>query len=217
MKYKYLFFDFDGTICDTFDGIKLAMQAMIKHYNLVDDESNFRSYVGPPLTETFSKYWKTKEEIYDGVQFFRSVYVDKGIQLSKLYEGIRPLFEELSKRGYKVCVATCKKHEEAIKLLKQYGLYEYITFSSGLVYKEREDKKDVLNYAIKELNISVDDCVMIGDTVYDVEGARIVGMDCIVCLWGFGDYPKLNQDNIVYRAQKPSDILEYLINLDKNI
>ncbi len=51
---------------------------------------------------------------------------------------------------------------------------------------------------------------MIGDTRFDVEGAEELGMDCILCLWGFGDYPNIKNKNVVYRAKDPYDAEKYI-------
>ena len=111
--------------------------------------------------------------------------------------------------GVKTGVATCKKHEEAEHLLEYFGVKDDIDFVSGLVYNERETKAEVLRYALDKLGISADDCVMVGDTIYDVEGAQEVGMDCILCLWGFGDYENIHNKNVIYRAKTPYDVIDF--------
>ncbi len=208
--YKYLFFDFDGTICDTSEGIYKTFREVFPHYGLNVDESLYPRYIGPPLSDTFYSYFKDKDKAYEAVALFRSVYTSKYIGTTKLYDGIENAFKALSSAGYKVCVATCKKHEEAVALLKKFGIYDYVTFTSGLCYNVRETKREVLQYALDEMKISPKDCVMIGDTDFDVDGAEQVGMDCIVCKWGFGDYGKMAQKNIVFFASTPEEVVEFV-------
>ncbi len=51
---------------------------------------------------------------------------------------------------------------------------------------------------------------MVGDTIYDVEGAQELGIDCILCLWGFGDYAAISNDNVIFRAKTPYDVVKYV-------
>lgn len=208
--YKYLFFDFDGTICDTSEGIYKTFREVFPHYGLDVDESLYSRYIGPPLSDTFYSYFKDKDKAYEAVALFRSVYTSKYIGTTRLYDGIEDAFRVLSSKGYKVCVATCKKHEEAVDLLKKFGIYDYVTFTSGLCYNVRETKKEVLEYALAELRAKPEECVMIGDTDFDVDGAALCGMDCIVCKWGFGDYDKMKQSNIVCFASTPREVVEFV-------
>ena len=95
-------------------------------------------------------------------------------------------------------------------LLKRFGLFDYVEFVSGLCYNVRETKRAVLEYAVNELKADIKDCVMIGDTRFDVEGAEEIGMDCILCLWGFGDYDAIKNSNVVFRAKDPYEVEKYI-------
>lgn len=209
-NYKYLFFDFDGTICDTYEGIKEILDLTFKHYGEDVPVELYRKYIGPPLSETFTKYWG-EEKAYQAVAYFRENYAGKqAIFKTKLYDGIKECFDCCRAMGYRIGVATCKKQEEAERLLDYFGIKNSVDFVSGLCYNVRETKQDVLEYALQELSIGVKDAVMIGDTIYDVDGAKSVGMDCILCLWGFGEYDQIDEPNIIYRAKTPMDVCQFL-------
>ncbi len=208
--YKYLFFDFGGTICDTSEGIYKTFREVFPHYRLDVDESLYPRYIGPPLSDTFYSYFKDKDKAYEAVALFRSVYTSQYINTTRLYDGIADIVASLDAAGFKVCVATCKKHEEAVALLKKFGIYDYVTFTSGLCYNVRETKREVLEYALENLGAKPQECVMIGDTDFDVDGAAQVGMDCIVCKWGFGDYDAMKQKNIVFFASTPAEVADFV-------
>ncbi|MGN0771899.1 MAG: HAD hydrolase-like protein [Christensenellales bacterium] len=213
--YKYLFFDFDGTLCDTEEGISEILELTFEHYDTKVDRSLYRNYIGPPLSETFEAYWG-KKVAYEAVEYFKKNYLErKAIFKTKPYDGIAETIRKCRAAGYGIGVATCKKQEDAETLLRYFGMDGDVDFVSGLKYKERETKKDVLQYALATLGLTADSTVMIGDTFYDVEGAMQCNMDCILCLWGFGNYDALNQSNIIYRADKPIDIYQYLLDNDQ--
>ena len=53
-KYKYLFYDFDGTIANTYEGVAEAMEMVFKAYNLNVDKALYPKYIGPPINDTFA-------------------------------------------------------------------------------------------------------------------------------------------------------------------
>ncbi|MCI8325565.1 MAG: HAD-IA family hydrolase [Clostridia bacterium] len=207
-KYKYLFFDMDGTISNSYPGIAEALDAAFEHYGLDIDRSSYRKYIGPPLSDTFRDLLG-EDRAYDAVAWFREYYINNGCILNNpVYDGIPETMKELKERGYILGIASCKKHEEVVMLAKHFGIYDYMTCISGLVYGVREEKAEVLQYAIDSMGVAARDCIMIGDTVYDIEGAAQVGMDCILCSWGFADERAVG-DNIVYTAGNPSDLIKF--------
>lgn len=208
--YRYLFFDFDGTICDTSEGIYATLDDVFAHYGLDVDKSAYPRYIGPPLSDTFEKLFGDRDKAYEAVAYFRKKYCEGNIRLTRLYDGIAETFASLKAKGYKVCVATCKKEEEAIALLHEFGIADSISFVSGLVYHLRETKSEVLAHALDKLGANADECVMIGDTSFDVDGALDVGMDCIVCKWGFGDIAAMKQPNMVFFASTPAEAEAYI-------
>ncbi|MBQ1518946.1 MAG: HAD hydrolase-like protein, partial [Ruminococcus sp.] len=77
-NYKYLFFDLDGTLTDSAEGIincmKHALTAMGR--NIPDDMNRF---LGPPLYESFDKFCgMNEEEVLEAVRIFRERYSTVG-------------------------------------------------------------------------------------------------------------------------------------------
>ena len=208
---KYVFFDFDGTISNTHDGVCDILKKTFDEYGVDVDEALYPKFIGPPLSETFEKYIGA-DKAYSAVKYFRNLYVgEKAIYKSKLYDGVADMLKDChGMKGIVTGVATCKKHEEADHLLEWFGVRESIEILSGLVYNVRETKRQVLEYALEKYGICAKDCVMVGDTIYDVEGAEEVGMDCILCLWGFGDYENIHNKNVIFRAKTPSEVTEFV-------
>lgn len=209
---KYIFFDFDGTISNTYEGVEIILKKTFDKYGLNIDKSQYTKYIGPPLSETFTKLTGDKEKAYEMVAYFRELYVgENAIYKSCLYDGVYEMLRDChNMQGIFTGVATCKKHEEADELLRYFKIREYIDCLSGLVYNVRESKSSILKYAIDSLGITSKDCVMVGDTIYDVEGAESLGMDCILCLWGFGDFDNIHNKNVIFRAKTPQEATEFI-------
>ena len=55
MKYKAVIFDFDGTICDTGEGILKSAKYALDYYNIEAPEyTELTFFIGPPLSCYFS-------------------------------------------------------------------------------------------------------------------------------------------------------------------
>ena len=56
MKYKLVIFDFDGTICDTGEGILKSAKFALDYYNIeAPNYTELTYFIGPPLLVTFQE------------------------------------------------------------------------------------------------------------------------------------------------------------------
>ena len=121
MKYKAVIFDFDGTICDTGEGIlksaKYALDAF--GYNTPDDYHELTHFIGPPLLVTFQeKYGADPTTAQELVNKYRERYTDVGLYESYLYDGIRELLERLKADKIKIGIASSKPRGYIVSLLE---------------------------------------------------------------------------------------------------
>ena len=208
-KYKYVFFDLDGTISNSYEGIARSLDATFAHFGIKVDKALYRRYIGPPLSDTFRLYFDTPEKVSEVVNWFRDNYVEGDIFRNPVYEGIPETMKSLKERGYILCVASCKKQEEAEMLMKHFGIDGYLTYVSGLTYGVREQKAEILEYGMQKVGAARENSVMVGDTIYDIEGAAAEGVDCVLCKWGFADEKALAA-KVAFTAERPADLLKFL-------
>ena len=208
-KYKYVFFDLDGTISNSYEGIARSLDATFAHFGIKVDKALYRRYIGPPLSDTFRLYFDTPEKVSEVVNWFRDNYVEGDIFRNPVYEGIPETMKSLKERGYILCVASCKKQEEAEMLMKHFGIDGCLTYVSGLIYGVREQKAEILEYGMQKVGADRENSVMVGDTIYDIEGAAAAGVDCVLCKWGFADEKALAA-KVAFTAERPADLLKFL-------
>ena len=207
--YKYVFFDLDGTISNSYEGIARSLDATFAHFGIKVDKALYRRYIGPPLSDTFRLYFDTPEKVSEVVNWFRDNYVEGDIFRNPVYEGIPETMKSLKERGYILCVASCKKQEEAEMLMKHFGIDGYLTYVSGLTYGVREQKAEILECGMQKGGADRENSVMVGDTIYDIEGAAAAGVDCVLCKWGFADEKALAA-KVAFTAERPADLLKFL-------
>ncbi|MCR5762499.1 MAG: HAD hydrolase-like protein [Treponema sp.] len=215
-NYQYILFDFDGTIFDTSEGIYKSFDKVVDYYKLnVPDKSVYNTMIGPPLRESFSRVFKIPEEkLIEAMGVYRKYYSASGMFEVQVYDGIIPLINVLRKQGKAVCVATSKPEIYAKQILERQNMLGLFDFVAGSDMEEarRVNKVDVIRYVLDEmgLNDKKDECVLIGDTHFDVVGAKAAGIDCIGILYGFGSRQELESYGATYIKKTPYDVQKFL-------
>lgn len=213
-EYKYVIFDLDGTVTDSAIGITNSVAYALKRWNIeVEDKSELNCFVGPPLAQSFEKYYGfSKEQALEAVEEYRVYYRDRGIFENLVYPGIPELLAELRARGKKVVLATSKPEYFAKQILDHFDLAKYFDFAAGATMDSSRTKKGlVIKYALSELGVTdMSECVMVGDRDQDVNGARENGIDCIGVLYGYGGIEELTSAGAAYIAETVEDILKFV-------
>ena len=63
---QYIFFDLDGTLTDSALGITRSVQYALRKFGIEPPpEEELTVFVGPPLVQSFSKYFKKTCAFYD--------------------------------------------------------------------------------------------------------------------------------------------------------
>lgn len=184
---KQILFDLDGTLTDSGEGILHCAELALQHYGLpIPPRAEMRSMVGPPLKDSFRKYGIAEEELDNAVTFYRKHYLAVGQFENFPYPGIRELLEKLLSDGHKLYVATSKPETMAKNILKHFELDGYFTLICGAASDGiRCTKEAVIEYLLSQLH-SRESLIMVGDTIYDVNGAAHHGIPCIAVTWGYG-------------------------------
>ena len=78
-KYEIFLFDLDGTITDSALGITNSVMYALKKFGIEEtDRTKLYKFIGPPLTESFEKFYGfTKEQSLDGVSITGNIIMIK--------------------------------------------------------------------------------------------------------------------------------------------
>jgi len=213
--YKYILFDLDGTLTDPGIGITNSVMYALNKFGIeVDDRASLYKFIGPPLLESFQKFYGfSKEESELGLKYYREYFKPKGLYENEVYEGIETLLLELKKSEKKLIVATSKPEEFAIEILRHFHLDDYFDYVAGASMDQKRAKKaDVITYALECFGITdKSSVVMIGDREHDILGAKENGLKSIGVLYGYGDYEELSGAGADYIVENPEDILKIVL------
>lgn len=212
--YNTVLFDLDGTLTDPAVGITNSVSYALKKWGIeVSDRTELYKFIGPPLVDSFCKYYGFSRE--DGelsVKYYREYFADKGLFENSVYDGVPEMLAELKKRGKRLIVATSKPEFFSEKILRHFELDTYFDFLAGATLdSSRVKKADVIAHALKSCDITeLSTVVMVGDREHDVLGAAHFGMDSIGVLYGYGDREELVAAGATFIAPTVADILNFI-------
>lgn len=211
MTPKTIFFDLDGTLTDSGEGIINSVCLALRHYNIpIPSREELRVFVGPPLHETFQKFGVPAEECDHAVEIFRSRYTTVGIYENAPYPGIRELLETLTTHGHRLFVATSKPENMAVQVLEHFQLSQYFEMICGATLdRSRIEKNHVIAYLLEKAG-TVGNTVMVGDTAFDVLGAASHGIPTIGVSWGYGTVADMQSAGAAAIAHTPKKLLKLL-------
>ena len=212
MAKKAILFDLDGTLTDSGEGIINCAILALEHYGLpIPSREEMRVFVGPPLAESFINHGVPAEKAEEAVAIYRSRYIPIGKFENNPYPGIRELLETLQNAGYRLYVATSKPEGMSIDILNHFDLAKYFTRICGASLDSSRNTKEAVIEYLMETTGERENMVMVGDTKFDVLGAKHHGIPAIGVSWGYGkveDMEAAGADAIVHTTQ---ELLEFLM------
>ena len=185
---KTLIFDLDGTILDTLQDLKNAVNHALNFYNLPEKDLEFvRKAIGNGTTVLIQRCTPSclsGEERNKVFNTFKSYYLEHYVDCTKPYEGIKEMLTKL-KGKVTLAVVSNKDNDLTNKIInKEYhGLFDIIQGS----YLDHPKKPDpyLINKIIKENNLDRDNCLYIGDTNIDKESATNAGLPYLLVNYGY--------------------------------
>lgn len=213
-KYSTILFDLDGTLTDSSQGIINSIIYALKKYDINDyDMTLLRKFLGPPLHESFEKYFGfDKEKSLQAVKFYREYFSTKGLLENEVYCGITDLLQNLKENGKTLIVATSKPQPFTDRIMEHFDLAKYFDFIAGSnMDTTRSKKAEVIEYALSECNIiDKSSVIMVGDRAEDMFGAQSVGIDSIGVEYGYGTFDELKNADATYIVKTVNELKNLL-------
>jgi phosphoglycolate phosphatase len=185
-------FDLDGTLTDSASGITSSLARMFETLgHPVPSPAQLVEYVGPPLLDSLQAFAGMDEPAArEALGIYREHYSEHGAFDSAVFPGVRGLLQRLHAAGVPLAVATSKPEFQATRILEHFDLAQYFDVIAGATEDEsRSAKADVVAEALRRLTeqgVDLQNTVMVGDRLYDVEGAGAHGLPTILVEWGYG-------------------------------
>jgi phosphoglycolate phosphatase len=215
MNFSHIIFDLDGTLTDNTQGIKNSVKYALQkmHYDSIPKEIP-DGFIGPPLQWGFKNLFEMNERNTElAVEYFREYYGENGWHENVPYPGISEMLEELNFTGKQMYIATSKLEKFAVKIIEHFEFDKYILQLKGADYGGAKATKTTIISELMQSRqlIPKKDIVMIGDTVFDIEGGKENGLSTIAVNYGFGIEEDLKAANPDYFVEDVEELYELLM------
>jgi phosphoglycolate phosphatase len=199
MKYKLIFFDFDGTIVNTLPDISASLNHTLNKFGLKQlSEDVIRSFIGEGtrvLIEKCMKY-RENEKIIDEVYTYFSDYYKKNCYVkTSLYDGVN---ETLGKLTAKKIIFTNKPLVITKKICKKSGIYlNFDKIISPEVYKIKKPDPEPIFIISKKYKIELNEMLFVGDSSYDIDCSKNAGIKNCIVRYGYSEFDKIRNADIL--------------------
>ena len=191
---KYIIYDFNGTVLDDVKVSLAAINVLSRKY--LAKEIYLAEY-HKCFTFPISSYYQNV-----GFDFSLKPFEEIGLEWVKEYNSRRSEYElfpgivdqlESNRQKVKKNILLSASDLDMLKeQLRELGIFELFDEVLGIDNVFAKSKLPIALGFIKDKN--PDECVMIGDTLHDLEVARGMGVDCILVANGHQSYESLKKE-----------------------
>ena len=221
MRYRAVIFDVDGTLLNTREGILSAVGATLEEFGMAPlTPDNERLFIGPPIQRSLKEVYRLGDE---QAQSFANVFRDRYskpdfLYRASVYDGIPELMARINESGRKNAVATYKREDYALDIVRHFGIAVLSDVIHGADNFNALTKSDIIRLCISEMGLEPSQCIMVGDSDNDAIGARDIGCPFIGVTYGFGFGSRADVEEFdnLGAADSPSGILD-IINAAENV
>ena len=209
-------FDFDGTIADTARGVLGCSAEALEYMGYtVPPDDTMRLFMGPPIGWAMKTLAHVKEEdVEETVAEFRKRYRAGGMFRCSVYEGMESLLQAANEAGHVTAIVSSKPEPFVNTITEHLHIREYFACIAGAAMQEKmADKANNIRRAMDITGYTGrnDEVVMIGDRLYDIDGAKACGIASIGVTYGYGTREELEEAGAGRIAESVSELQEMLL------
>lgn len=210
---KIIFFDLDGTISDSGEGIVNAITYAERklEYTPISLE-NKKGCIGPPLVSSFMRLYSLSfDEAEHMIDVYREYYSDRGIFENYLYPNVKETLELLYKKGFEMRICSAKPLVMVERVLKHFGVFEYFSALQGAeLHGEYPGKAAFIRSVLENEPARA---VMIGDRRDDIEGGKGNNIATIGVLWGYGSLEELQNAGADFTVKNTAELISAITHI----
>ena len=213
MAQTYIF-DLDGTLLDTLADLAASVNYALRTHHMPEHSlDDVRRFVGNGVRLLMIRAVPNGEQnpqFEAAFQTFREHYMAHSLDTTHPYDGIPEMRAELKARGKRLAVVSNKFYAATQELCRHF-FPDTIEVAIGEHEAEGIKKKpapDTVIEALRQLGVTKENAVYVGDSDVDIATARNSGLPCISVLWGFRDRDFLTEKGATTFVEAPSDILD---------
>lgn len=212
MEKKLIIFDVDGTVWDSEKDVFLAFNHTLKENAKFEiTKEQFQQLAGMPLGAMFEKVLpedkKGLSREYE--KAYKKYYIDEEhyTDATTLFDDVKETLDKFNNDGFYMAVASSKPKRILDKMVVAFELrgFTYVLGTEESNFKHKPDP-EIVNYIMKNLNVSKADTVIVGDSKSDILTGKNAGIDTIAVTYGYDKRENLENAHPTYIIDKFSEL-----------
>ncbi|MDY4541198.1 MAG: HAD-IA family hydrolase [Candidatus Ventricola sp.] len=214
MNIKAVIWDLDGTLLNTLDDLAASVNAALAMNGMpLRSTEEVRAFVGNGIRNLMIRAVPGGEAnpAFDkALEDFIRHYGAHSRDRTRPYDGILEMLDRLSAAGVKHAIVS-NKIDFAVKALSRAYFGERMCAAIGDdPSRARKPAPDSVLAAMREMGVTAQETVYVGDSDVDVLTARNAGVPCVAVLWGFRDEACLRAAGAGRLARTPDELREII-------
>lgn len=165
---------------------------------------HLRRYIGVHLLDMYLDLGFASGEIDALISHYRQVYLDRKHASTRVFPGIKEMLARLP--GQK-STATTKSSATTRAVLEQFGLLPHFHHVQGTDGFPAKPEPEVILRAIAALGAKPDECLLVGDSMADMQAGKRAGVRTCAVRWGYGDTAEMAKWSPDYWIDQPGELL----------
>ncbi|MEQ8235802.1 MAG: HAD hydrolase-like protein [Syntrophomonadaceae bacterium] len=216
MSRYTIIFDFDGTLVDTRVGIIRSMQYALDRMGLPGcPVERIQKLIGKSLENMFSLILgsdSSSEQIWEGVELFRSRYGKEGLLECSLYPNVIPTLQALNARKIDLYILTSKPTQFTRDMCKSLGIFDYFREIDGVDLDQKSPNKSIrLGQMMNRFELHILFTLLVGDREDDCMAAHHNEIPVMGMLHGYGSQSELETNGCRYLCKGFTELVEWVI------
>jgi len=194
VRYRYILWDFNGTLLDDIDAsIAAVSDLLIFHNKKPMTKERYYGIMEMPIIRYYEKLFDLQQVPFSQLAKEFDAGYARHSDLIRLADGALEALQELQKQGKRQLILSSYEQSRIERLLRQYGIDGYFTQVLGADNIHAESKLQRALDWLRAEQADPREVVVIGDLVHDFEVAQAIGADCILVTYGHQGEEDLRQ------------------------
>ncbi len=193
-QIRGIIFDLDGTLIESYEAIYLGLKECFQHFGKETFPfRDIKKYLKADLEATLSQFF-TPEEVLKGIPIMRKKYEEVYLDKTHFLDGAKEILKTLHSDGIILGIASNKFGRFSRGAIMHLEVSDYFKAVIGAGDVPRNKPfPDMIHTALKEMNLSPEETIFVGDTLTDIETGKQAGVDVYALPTGFFSKKELSQ------------------------
>ncbi|MEW5057672.1 MAG: phosphoglycolate phosphatase [Cycloclasticus sp.] len=218
-QLKLMAFDLDGTLLDSVPDLTTAVQLTLAQLGLSSpSQAQVRLWIGNGARKLVQRALaagvngEVADELFaKAYPLFLKHYADNLNTHSALYDNVKETLLALQAAGIELACITNKPTEFTLPLLQEWGLDSLFSkVVCGDTFEQRKPHPMPLQRVAEFFEVSVEQAIMVGDSVNDIAAAQAAGFYSICVDYGYhgdDDVHQLGADVVISQFSEIKQLL----------